>query len=152
MTTRHYPSFVNSTTDEDKLANIIVSVSLLDEVISLRLVNHFLRITDTQQNEKDRVIFDKEILSKLTFREKVDVVSKVLKDDGKRKSLKSATIRAGEIRNLVAHNTGMFGLPKDIGKMYEEFDILMIELEWFIESTHSELQNQMSYAYDQQYE
>lgn len=42
------------------------------------------------------------------------------------------------MRNLVAHSTGTLGLPKDIGKMYEEFDILMIELEWFIELTHSE--------------
>lgn len=152
MITRHYPSFVNSTTDEDKLANIIVSVSLLDEVISLRLLNRFLRITDTHQNEKDRVIFDKEILSKLTFREKVDVVSKILKDDGERKNLKSAMIRIGEIRNLVAHNTGMLGLPKDIGKMYEEFDMLMIELERFIELTYSQFQSQMNYAYEQQYQ
>lgn len=152
MTTRHYPSFVNSITDEDKLANIIVSASLLDEVISLKLVNHFLKIIDTERNEKDRVIFEKEILSKLTFREKVDVLGSTLVDDDERKKLKSALIKAGEIRNTVAHNTGMLGLPRDIAKMYKEFDLLMISLEGFIESTYSDFQGQMDYAYVRQYQ
>lgn len=151
MATRHYPSFVKHETDEDKLANIIVSVSLLDEVMTLKLTNHFLKINDTKKNKEDRDIFEKTILSKLSFREKSEIVCRILENQNDRKLFKKYLFRAGEIRNQVAHNTGLFGMPKDIEKVYNEFDALMIELETFIESTYFEFQHDMDYAYTQQY-
>lgn len=150
--TRHYPPFVNDKTDEDKLANIVVSASLLDEVLSLWLTNYFLKINDTEKNEKDRDIFEKLVLSKLSFRQKSEIVSKMLGDESGVERLKAKLFRISEIRNIVAHNTGWLGMPKNIGKTYEEFDVLMQELESFIELTYSEFQHEMDYAYNLQHE
>lgn len=150
MTTRHYPSFVNDKTDEDKLANIIVSTSLLDEVLSLWLTNHFLKIEDTKKNENDRDIFEKLILSKLSFRQKSEVVCKLLDSNSSPVKLKSNLFRVGEIRNQIAHTTGWLGIPNNIHEVYKEFDALMMELESFIELTYSEFQHDMDHAYNPQ--
>jgi hypothetical protein len=150
MTTRHYPSFVNDKTDEDKLANIIVSTSLLDEVLSLWLTNHFLKIDGTKKNENDRDVLEKLILSKLGFRQKSEVVCKLLNSNSSPVKLKSNLFRVGEIRNQVAHNTGWLGIPNNIKEVYREFDGLMIELESFIELTYSEFQHDMDHAYNPQ--
>ena len=150
MTTRHYPSFVNDKTDEDKLANIIVSTSLLDEVLSLWLTNHFLKIDGTKKNESDRDIFEKSILSKLSFRQKSEVVCKLLDSSSSPSKLKSNLFKVGEIRNQVAHKTGWLGIPNNINEVYKDFDTLMIELESFIESTYSEFQHDMDHAYNPQ--
>ncbi len=150
MTARHYPSFVNDKTDEDKLANIIVSTSLLDEVLSLWLTNHFLKIDGTKKNESDRDIFEKSILSKLSFRQKSEVVCKLLDSSSSPSKLKSNLFKVGEIRNQVAHKTGWLGIPNNINEAYKDFDTLMIELESFIESTYSEFQHDMDHAYNPQ--
>lgn len=148
--TRHYPQFVNDKTDEDKLANIMVSTSLLDEVLSLWLTNYFLKINDTEKNEKDRDIFDKLVLSELSFGQKSKMVSKILADKSG-VELKTKLFKIGKMRNKVAHNTGWTGMPNDIEKIYEEFDALMKELESFIELTYSEFQHDMDHAYNPQH-
>jgi uncharacterized protein YutE (UPF0331/DUF86 family) len=150
--TRSFPLFVKNKTREDKLANIIVSLSQLDEMLSLWLTNHFLKIDDTEQNEDNRDAFEKLILSKLSFREKSEIVSMLLGDKSGVKKLKSKLIKVCEIRNLVAHKTGLIGIPGDIDELYEEFDILMKDLGSFIELVYYEYSSDMSSAYIKQHE
>lgn len=52
---RHF-IFINDKTKEEKLANIMVSISHLDEMLSLWLTNHFLRIDDTKRTKKIEMI------------------------------------------------------------------------------------------------
>lgn len=151
MNVRHYTSFVNDKTDEDKLANIMVSTSLLEEILSLWLTNYFLKVNDTKKNEKDRDVFEKLVLSKLSFRQKSEIVCKIQGDKSGIKDLKTSLFRVGEIRNKVAHNTGWLGVPDNLEKTYADFDALMKKLESFIELTYSEFQNDMDYAYYLQY-
>lgn len=148
---RRYPLFVNEKTDEDKLANIMVSTSLLDEVLSLWLTNYFLRINDSEKNEKDREFFEKLVLSKLSFRQKSEIICKILYNESDVKKIKTNLFRIGEIRNEAAHNTGWLGMPNSIKDTYKDFDTLMKELESFIELTYSEFQHDMDYAYILQY-
>lgn len=147
---RHF-IFINDKTKEEKLANIMVSISHLDEMLSLWLTNHFLRIDDTKKNEKDRDDFEKLILRELTFRKKGEIVSKMLGDKSGVDKFKSKLRRVGEIRNSVAHKTGLLGIPNDIEKLYKEFDELMSDLESFIELVYHEYQGDMDYAYINQY-
>ncbi len=149
---RHHLLFVKDGTDEEKIANIVVSLSQLDEALSLWLTNHFLKVNDTKKNEVDRVDFEKLILNRLTFRDKSEVVSKIIGDKSEIKKFKNKLFRVAEIRNLVAHNTGWLGIPQDIDGAYKEFDTLMTELEGFMDLVFQEFQSDMDYAYIRQYE
>lgn len=147
---RHF-IFINDKTPEEKLANIMVSISYLDEMLSLWLTNRFLRVDDTKKNEKNRDDFEKLILRELTFRKKSEIVSKMLGEKSGIDHFKSKLLRVGEIRNVVAHKTGLSGIPGSIEKLYEEFDELMSELESFIEVVYQEYQSDMNHAYIYQY-
>lgn len=91
-------------------------------------------------------------MRELTFRKKSEIVSKILGDKSGIGKFKSKLLRVGEIRNSIAHKTGLLGMPNDIEKLYKEFDELMSELESFIELVYHEYQGDMDYAYKQQYE
>lgn len=133
---------------EDKVANIIIGHAQLDESLVLLIGSHFC---DDVEGVKWHQ-FDSLVLSKLSYRERVDIACKIKNwPDNERRKLKSSLVRAGEIRNVVAHDISYaYGAlvlalhnKPDLDTLYGEFGMIMDELESFIDDVHAEYKNSL---------
>jgi len=153
---RNFPLFNKAESAEEKIANIIVGHSQIDEALGLFILGHFFKITKDKNNKTERLQFESFILSKVGNREKIEAVYEIM-GEPKDKVFKKSLMRLAEIRNSVAHDTmyasgklvaNMSGRP-DLDSLYSEFTEIMTRFEEFIESVHTGYMNDLNYLYEQ---
>lgn len=150
----NFPLFNNADTTEEKIANIIVGHSQVDEALGLYILDHFAKISPEMHNQVLRIQFETLVLSKLSNRQKIDTICKI-SDNIKLKKMKPNFIRLAEIRNSVAHDT-MYAYGKlianmqsnhDLGEVYNDFVVNYAKIAWFLEDVYSSHNNDLNHTY-----
>ncbi len=104
------------------VTDIIATTAWVDLIIGLRLahVAFPVNMTDavgTNQNiERKFLSYHKDIIEKMTYRQKVDMLFALVdinSDEQYRKDIKTLCIALGEIRNKTAHNMAISLIPDD---------------------------------------
>lgn len=137
-------------TDEEKLANIIVGHAQVDETMSLMILDHFFDVSEDAKRKQ----FENFILIKMGNREKISVLKHINIDDpATTQKLVKQLVEIGEIRNKVAHDTAhtagllVRGLvkKKSLDELYQEFSLIMDDLESFIDDVYSSHNNSLDH-------
>ena len=104
------------------ITDIIATTAWVDLIIGLRLahVAFPINMTDVvgrnQKIERKFFGYHKDIIEKMTYRQKVDMLFALVdinSDEEYRKDLKTLCIALGEIRNKTAHNMAISLIPDD---------------------------------------
>lgn len=140
-----YRHATGAKTVDEKIADVIASMSWVDVMIEYRISHFFNNLkTDFHKAELLRLL----VLSELRYIDKVKILHKLLSNYAllPDKSFKKDFQRMGEIRNKIAHESvlitlgdegkdGSVGseLTKRLGKQYDEFNILLDKYNTFID-------------------